>query len=636
MREAVHEAAQHTTSDAELAAARDKAQAALELEMSAESHNEWHDRFGNEARKGCDILVQALEREQVRTVFAYPGGCSMEIHQALTRSPTIRNILCRHEQGEIFAAEGYAKVTGEVGVCIATSGPGATNLVTGLADALLDSVPMVAITGQVPRKLIGTDAFQETPIVEVTRQITKHNYLVMDLNDLPRIVKEAFYLARTGRPGPVLIDVPKDVQQQLAVPDWDVPMAIAGYMGRLPQPPLPKDISPIIRALKEAKKPVLYVGGGCLDASKELREFVRLTQIPVAQTLMGLGTYDATDPLALQMLGMHGTVFANFAVDQSDLLLAFGVRFDDRVTGKLETFAANAKIVHIDIDPAELNKNKASYITVTGDVKPALNILNEELQKEEDPASWYDDWRDTVAKKREEFPMWYPKRDDVIVPQWAIKVLHEETNGEALITTGVGQHQMWAAQWYKLKEPRQWATSGGLGSMGFGLPSALGCAAAYDGTDKGRPKKTVVDIDGDGSFLMNCQELATAKIEKLEVKTFIMNNQHLGMVVQWEDRFYKANRAHTYLGHREGDYQKSKLLEDIYPDFVMLAKSFGVPSKRVTRPEELRPAIREMLDTPGPYLLDVMVPHVEHVLPMIPGGASFKDVITSGDGTVEY
>lgn len=636
VREAVREAATHTTSDAELKQARDKAQAALDLESTAENGGEWADRYGREPRKGCDILVQALEREDVHTVFAYPGGCSMEIHQALTRSPTIRNILCRHEQGEIFAAEGYAKVTGEVGVCIATSGPGATNLVTGLADALLDSVPMVAITGQVPRKLIGTDAFQETPIVEVTRQITKHNYLVMDLDDLPRIVKEAFYLARTGRPGPVLIDVPKDVQQQMAVPDWDVPMAIAGYMGRLPPPPTPKDLAPVLQALREAKQPVLYVGGGCLDASKELREFVRLTQIPVAQTLMGLGTYDATAPLALQMLGMHGTVFANFAVDQSDLLLAFGVRFDDRVTGKLETFASNAKIVHIDIDPAELNKNKESFITVTGDMKAALTLLNEQLRKEQDPAARYEEWRGVVAAKEAEFPMWYPKRDDVIIPQWAIEVLHEETNGEALITTGVGQHQMWAAQWYKLKEPRQWATSGGLGSMGFGLPSALGAAVAYDGTDKGRPKKVVVDIDGDGSFLMNCQELATAKIERLEIKTFILNNQHLGMVVQWEDRFYKANRAHTYLGSREGDYQKSGLMEDIYPDFVMMAKAFGVPGKRVTKPEELRPAIKEMLATPGPYLLDVMVPHVQHVLPMIPGGASFKEVITTGDGTVEY
>jgi acetolactate synthase-1/2/3 large subunit len=292
--------------------------------------------------------------------------------------------------------------------------------------------------------------------------------------------------------------------------------------------------------------------------------------------------------------------------------------------------------VHIDIDPAELNKNKDSFITVTGDMKASLALLNERLREEQDPAARYEEWRGVVAAKAAEYPMWYPKRDDVIIPQWAIEVLHEETNGEALITTGVGQHQMWAAQWYKLKQPRQWATSGGLGSMGFGLPSALGAAVAYDGTDKGRPKKVVVDIDGDGSFLMNCQELATAKIEKLEVKTFILNNQHLGMVVQWEDRFYKANRAHTYLGHREGDYQKSGLMSDIYPDFVMMAQSFGVPAKRVTKPEELRPAIKEMLATPGPYLLDVMVPHVQHVLPMIPGGASFKEVITTGDGTVEY
>uniref|UniRef100_A0A1D2AGP4 Acetolactate synthase n=1 Tax=Auxenochlorella protothecoides TaxID=3075 RepID=A0A1D2AGP4_AUXPR len=597
---------------------------------------DWVDRFGDAPRKGSDILVQALEREGVDVLFAYPGGASMEIHQALTRSDSIRNILCRHEQGEIFAAEGYAKVSGRVGVCIATSGPGATNLVTGLADALLDSVPLVAITGQVPRKLIGSDGFQETPIVEVTRQITKHNYLVMDVNDIPRVVKEAFYLARSGRPGPVLVDVPKDLQQTLAVPDWDAPMALGSYTGRLPPAPRAEPLAAVLEAVRAARRPVLYVGGGCLDAAAELAEFVAATGIPVAQTLMGLGAFSEEDPLALHMLGMHGTVYANYAVNDADLLIALGVRFDDRVTGKLEAFAARARVVHIDIDPAEISKNKEAHIPVCADVKPALALLNRMLRAAPVDRTQFAPWVEALEAKRAEFPLRYPTdRDDLIMPQRAIEMLYEETAGDAIVTTGVGQHQMWAAQFYKFKEPRRWVTSGGLGSMGFGLPSALGAAAAFDGKD-GRPKKVVVDIDGDGSFVMNCQELATAAVEGLETKCFILNNQHLGMVMQWEDRFYKANRAHTYLGRKEAEYHVTKDLGDIYPDFVTLAKAFNIPARRVIDPKELRSAIREMLDTPGPFLLDIIVPHIQHVLPMIPGGGSFKESITEGDGSIEY
>lgn len=621
------------TGEEEMRSAR-QAAVASSLE-SQPTKQAWVDRFGDQPRKGCDVLVQALEREGVDTLFAYPGGASMEIHQALTRSDVLRNVLCRHEQGEIFAAEGFAKVTGKVGVCIATSGPGATNLVTGLADALLDSVPLVAITGQVPRKLIGTDGFQETPIVEVTRQITKHNYLVMEASDIPRVIKEAFYLARTGRPGPVLVDIPKDVQQTMCIPDWDVSMNLSSYMSRLPPPPREVDLENVVEAIRLAKKPVLYVGGGCVNASEELKEFVRLTGIPVAQTLMGLGSFPEQDPLALQMLGMHGTVFANFAVNEADLLLAFGVRFDDRVTGKLETFAERARIVHIDIDPAEICKNKDAHIPIFSDVKPALKGLNEILLRDKPALNSFNSWISEIESVRSEFPQGYPERDDVIMPQWAIEVLYEETKGDAIITTGVGQHQMWAAQFYKFAEPRRWVTSGGLGSMGFGLPSALGAAAAFDGKG-GREKRVVVDIDGDGSFLMNCQELATASVEGLETKCFILNNQHLGMVVQWEDRFYKANRAHTYLGKRESEWHESKNPKDIYPDFVKMAESFGVPARRVFKPEEVRPAIREMLDTPGPYLLDIMVPHIQHVLPMIPGGGSYKDIITEGDGEDVY
>ncbi|KAM0935943.1 putative acetolactate synthase [Dioscorea sansibarensis] len=575
----------------------------------------------DEPRKGADILVEALELAGVTDVFAYPGGASMEIHQALTRSPTIRNHLLRHEQGESFAAEAYARATGRPGVCIATSGPGATNLVSALADALLDSVPLVAVTGQVPRRMIGTDAFQETPIVEVTRSITKHNYLVLDVDDIPRIIKEAFFLATSGRPGPVLVDIPKDIQQQLTVPDWSTPMRLPGYISRLPKAPERSHLEQIIRLVSESRRPVLYVGGGCVDASAELRRFVELTGIPVASTLMGLGVYPTDNELSLKMLGMHGTVYANYAVDRSDLLLAFGVRFDDRVTGKLEAFAKRAKIVHIDIDPAEIGKNKQPHVSICADIKVALKGLNAVLQ-DNDSKFDFSGWREELDEKKKEFPLTYKTFGDAIPPQYAIEVLNELTNGEAIISTGVGQHQMWAAQYYTYKRPRQWLTSAGLGAMGFGLPAAAGAAV-------GNPGVTVVDIDGDGSFLMNIQELAMIRIENLPVKIMVLNNQHLGMVVQWEDRFYKANRAHTYLGNPANEME-------IYPDFVQIAKGFNIPSARITKKEDVREVIRMMLETPGPFLLDVIVPHQEHVLPMIPSGGAFKDVIVDGDGRSSY
>nr|BAN92363.1 acetolactate synthase [Bacopa rotundifolia] len=584
-------------------------------------------RFASdEPRKGCDVLVEALEREGVTDVFAYPGGASMEIHQALTRSKIIRNVLPRHEQGGVFAAEGYARASGVPGVCIATSGPGATNLVSGLADALLDSVPLVAITGQVSRRMIGTDAFQETPIVEVTRSITKHNYLVLDVEDIPRIVKEAFFIARSGRPGPVLIDVPKDIQQQMVVPNWDQPMRLGGYLSRLPKPPSEMLLEQVVRLISESKKPVLYVGGGCLNSSEELRKFVELTGIPVASTLMGLGSYPGSDEeLALQMLGMHGTVYANYAVDKSDLLLAFGVRFDDRVTGKLEAFASRAKIVHIDIDSAEIGKNKQPHVSICADIKLALEGLNtilEEKARSGKVISDFSAWRQELKEQKEKYPLTFKTFDDAIPPQHAIQVLDELTCGNAIISTGVGQHQMWAAQFYKYNRPRQWLTSGGLGAMGFGLPAAIGAAVA-------RPDAVVVDIDGDGSFIMNVQELATIRVENLPIKIMLLNNQHLGMVVQWEDRFYKSNRAHTYLGNPSKE-------SEIFPDMLKFAEACDIPAARVTNIADLRAAIQKMLDTPGPYLLDVIVPHQEHVLPMIPSGGAFKDVITEGDGRTKY
>nr|UUW37512.1 acetolactate synthase [Cyperus brevifolius] len=578
----------------------------------------------SDPRKGADILVEALEREGVTDVFAYPGGASMEIHQALTRSPVIENHLLRHEQGESFAASGYARSTGKAGVCVATSGPGATNLVSALADALLDSVPMVAITGQVPRRMIGTDAFQETPIVEVTRSITKHNYLVLDVDDIPRIIKEAFFLATSGRPGPVLVDIPKDIQQQLAVPVWDTPMRLPGYTSRLPKEPEQNLLDQITRLVSESKRPVLYVGGGCCNSGAELKRFVELTGIPVTTTLMGLGNYPSNDELSLRMLGMHGTVYANYAVDKADLLLAFGVRFDDRVTGKLEAFASRSKIVHIDIDPAEIGKNKQPHVSICADVRSALRGMNEILESSGLHEKLdFSSWRAELNEQKKTYPLSYKTfGEEEIPPQYAIQVLDEMTNGEAIISTGVGQHQMWAAQYYNYKRPRQWLSSAGLGAMGFGLPAAAGAAV-------GNPGVTVVDIDGDGSFLMNIQELAMVKIENLPVKTMVLNNQHLGMVVQWEDQFYKANRAHTYLGNPENE-------EQIYPDFVRIAEGFGVPAARVSRRSEVREAVRKMLDTPGPYLLDVIVPHQEHVLPMIPSGGAFKDMILDGDGRTVY
>ncbi|KAG4960474.1 hypothetical protein AAZX31_13G224100 [Glycine max] len=581
-------------------------------------------RFGlDEPRKGADILVEALERQGVTDVFAYPGGASMEIHQALTRSSSIRNVLPRHEQGGVFAAEGYARSSGLPGVCIATSGPGATNLVSGLADALLDSVPLVAITGQVPRRMIGTDAFQETPIVEVTRSITKHNYLVLDVDDIPRIVNEAFFLATSGRPGPVLIDIPKDIQQQLAIPNWDQPIRLPGYTSRLPKSPNEKHLELIVRLVMESKKPVLYVGGGCLNSSEELRRFVELTGVPVASTLMGLGAYPIADDNSLQMLGMHGTVYANYAVDRADLLLAFGVRFDDRVTGKLEAFASRAKIVHIDIDSAEIGKNKQPHVSVCADLKLALKGINRVLESRGVAGKLdFRGWREELNEQKRRFPLSYKTFEKEISPQYAIQVLDELTNGEAIVSTGVGQHQMWAAQFYKYKRPRQWLTSGGLGAMGFGLPAAIGAAVA-------NPGAVVVDIDGDGSFMMNVQELATIKVEKLPVKILLLNNQHLGMVVQWEDRFYKSNRAHTYLGDPSNE-------NAIYPNMLKFADACGIPAARVTKKEDLRAAIQKMLETPGPYLLDVIVPHQEHVLPMIPSNGTFQDVITEGDGRTSY
>jgi acetolactate synthase I/II/III large subunit len=566
---------------------------------------------------GCDILVEALFRQGVDTIFAYPGGASMPIHQSLTRyTDRIRTILPRFEQGGGFAAHGYARSTGRPGVCLATSGPGALNFVTCLADAKMDSVPMIALTGQVPTRVIGTDAFQETPIIEVARGITKHHYLVMKTEDIPRVVKEAFYIATTGRPGPVIIDVPKDVQTRSIVPEYDPEMNLPGY--RPDRRATPAQIDQALETIRSAKRPVIYAGGGIIHAgaSKALHEFVAKTKAPVAMTVHGLGGFPQDHYLSLEMLGMHGSVYANYAVAESDLLIALGVRFDDRVTGKIEEFAKHGRIIHVDIDPSELNKNKPALLPIAGDVRHALEEMNRRLD-DLPLANSFEDWHAKIDEWKSAHPLRFETPQHAILPQQAIaetwKLVKERgLLDDTIVATGVGQHQMWAAQFWKFQKPRTWMTSGGLGTMGFGLPAAMGAQAAH-------PGKLVIDIDGDGSFLMNIQELATIKTEKLPVKILLLNNQHLGMVVQWEDRFFAGNRGHTYLGLGEG--------HPPYPDFVKIAEGFGVKAKQIAHPNDLKPALVEWLDAKEPYLLDVLVPHQEHVLPMIPSGMTVRDMI---------
>ncbi len=576
-----------------------------------------------EITSGADILVQSLVNQGVEIVFAYPGGASMPLHQALTRfKDKLRTILPRHEQGGGFAAQGVTRSTGKVGVCMATSGPGATNLVTAIADAKLDSIAMVAITGQVPVTSIGSDAFQETPIVEVCRGITKHHYLVTDVNDIARVVKEAFLVASTGRPGPVLVDIPKNVQLDSCVPVYDAELNLPGYSFESPMA-RPEQINQIAAAIKLAKRPVIYAGGGIVlaDASEQLCELVKKTGIPITTTVMGLGTFPGTDPLSLDMLGMHGTVYANYAVDEADLLIALGVRFDDRVTGKVAEFCKHGKIIHVDIDASELNKNKQAHIPVCSDVKFLLEELNKVVEPPDDISAWVEQ----CQRWKKEDPLKYDTEYPGITQQLAIHELWKLTaDRDPVIAVGVGQHQMWTAQFYKFSKPRRWLSSSGLGTMGFGLPAAMGVQAALK-------DRLVIDIEGDGSFLMNIQEMATCVCEKLPVKVLLVNNQHLGMVMQWEDRFMQGNRAHTYLGpidHPEAVGQGNGLgPQQRYPNFVQIAEGFGWGSRSIKEKADLLPALEEMIAYDGPFLLDVEVPYQEHVLPMIPGGHSVKDII---------
>jgi len=573
--------------------------------------------------KGSEIVVRALEKLGVETIFAYPGGPAIAMHQALSKS-SIRVILPRHEQGGAFAAGGYARATGKVGVAMATSGPGATNLVSGIADAYMDSVPTVFITSQVVSNLIGKNVFQETDMIGVSRPIVKHSYLVLHIEDLARTVKEAFYVASTGRPGPVVIDIPKDVQVATYTPDFDEPMQLDNY--QLPPAPKKEQIEAIRELIRNAHRPCIYAGGGVISggASEELRKFAHAYNIPVVTTLMGIGCFPENDPLSLRWLGMHGTVYANYAANECDLLLAFSARFDDRVTGVASKFAVHSTIVHVDIDDTEINKNKHADFGILADVKAVLHELNKKPIAKD-----YAPWFAAIDMWKKKWPITYRKRKG-LQPQTVIQTLSRLTKGKATIVPGVGQHQMWAAQFYDYSRPRQLLTSGGLGAMGFGLPAAMGAKAAC-------PDDLVINIDGDGSFQMNIQELGTLKVEELPVKMIILNNQHLGMVAQWEDRMYNHNRGNSVLGRCRGSSGKpgydctgcdgTRCTGAYYPDFVTIAKGYEVPGEMVCRPEDLEPAIRRMLKAKGPYLLDVHTGYEDHVLPMMLPGTDYKSIL---------
>jgi acetolactate synthase I/II/III large subunit len=565
------------------------------------NNSEWRKEI-----KGAEIAIKCLEREGTDVIFAYPGGASMEFHQALCNS-SIDVILPRNEQGGAFAAAGYSRATGRTGVCMATSGPGATNLLTGIADAYMDSVPLVVLTGQIPTPLIGKTAFQEIDIIGMTLPIVKHSYLVMDVKDISRVIKEAFYIANSGRPGPVIIDVPKDIQQQMIIPEFDETIKLRGYNPE--KTASDYDIEIVKEAIMNSEKPCIYAGGGIIsgDASAELIEFAQNYNIPVVTTLMGIGAFPENDPLSLKWLGMHGAVYANNAANECDLLICLGARFDDRVTGPVKTFAVPAKIIHVDIDRSELNKNKRADIGIVSNVKTFLQKINEKPIRKE-----YKEWHAQLNIWKKKFPLTYNKKSKSVLPQEVIDMIYRLSDGDAVIVPSVGQHQMWAAQYFNYTNPRQLLTSGGLGTMGFGLPTAIGAKVAC-------PDKNIICISGDGSFQMNIQELGTIHSYEINVKIVILNNQHLGMVAQWEDRFYGSQRGNTVLINERASRP--------YPDFCTIAKGYMIPGREVYKKEELEDAIKEMLAAKGPYILDVHTQYNEHVLPMIPPGKTYKEII---------
>ena len=556
---------------------------------------------------GAQILLECLKQEGVEHIFGFPGGAVIDIYHEMPGFP-FQHILVRHEQGAVHAADGYARSTGKPGVCLVTSGPGATNTVTGIATAYMDSIPLIVFTGQVPTPLIGNDAFQEVDIVGITRPCTKHNYLVKDVNDLARIVKEAFYIATTGRPGPVLIDLPKDVMQA-RTSNFDYPDKITMRSYNPNYLPNRKQVRKAAKLIAEAKKPLLYGGGGIISSSA-YQEFTRLARrfnIPVTTTLMGLGAFPGNDELWLGMLGMHGTYAANMAVNDCDVLIAVGARFDDRVTGKIATFAPHARIIHIDIDPTSIRKNVSVDIPIVADCQNALKALEEELDKLDcDFEKQHGEWIKCVRQWAATHPLTYKESDKYIKPQMVVEKIYELTRGEAIITTEVGQNQMWAAQFYNYHYPRTFISSGGLGTMGYGFPAAIGAQLAH-------PEKLVIDIAGDGSIQMNIQELATAVSYDLPVKVVILNNGYLGMVRQWQELFYNRNYSATQL-------QKN-------PDFVKLAEGYGAQGFRVEKKEELVPVLKEAFATKKTCIVDVWVEPEENVYPMVPAGASLTEML---------
>jgi len=560
----------------------------------------------NRMMTGAQILMEILKSEGVDTIFGFPGGAVIDIYDELSKTD-IRHILVRHEQGAVHAADGYSRASGRVGVCLVTSGPGATNTVTGIASAYMDSIPVVILTGQVPTHLIGNDAFQEVDIVGITRSCTKHNYLVTNAEDLAGTLKEAFYLARSGRPGPVLVDIPKDIAKtgvQFTMPEES---NLKSY--RPTYNPNIKQLQKIIALIEESEKPVIFAGGGVIlsKGSKELTEFARKTKIPVTTSLMGLGAFPGSDPLWLGMIGMHGTFRANLSVGACDLLIAIGVRFDDRVTGKTDSFAPNAKIVHIDIDPTSIRKNIPVSVPVVGDCRVALDQLNQMIGKADfgNIIKKRQKWFNQIRRWKTTNPLSY-KQKDTIMPQYVIENLFNITKGKAIVTTEVGQNQMWAAQYYHFDKPGHFITSGGLGCMGFGLPAAIGAQVAC-------PGELVVDIAGDGSIQMNIQELATAVQYSLPVKVVILNNRYLGMVRQWQELFYDKRYSYTCMDHS--------------PDFVKLAEAYGAVGLRATKPEEVVPVLRKGLNSDKTVIMDFQVEREENVYPMVPAGAPLTEML---------
>ncbi len=551
--------------------------------------------------KGTEIFLKVLEEEKVDIIFGYPGGAVLDLYDQLYQSD-LRHILVRHEQGAVHAADGYARATGNVGVCLVTSGPGATNTVTGIATANMDSIPLVVFTGQVPTGLIGNDAFQECDITGITRPCTKHNFLVRNIEELASTIKEAFHIARSGRPGPVLVDLPKNVMA--AQYDYD-PANIKIRNQEAVYKPAPKKMANVLDMLNAAKKPLIMTGGGVIlgKASDELTLLARKYEIPVTGTLMGLGSFPGTDPLWLGMLGMHGTYYANMAVSHCDFMLALGVRFDDRVTGSIETFAANAKIVHIDIDPSSINKNVTIDLPIIGDTKATLKDILRFLEEHHytQDADSRAQWLREIAEWRGKVPLSYCQNGEVIKPQYVIEKLQMLTKGDALITTDVGQHQMWTAQFFHFDRPNTFISSGGLGTMGFGLPAAIGVKCAF-------PDRQVVAIAGDGSIQMNIQELATAAQYNIAVKVVLLNNEFLGMPRQWQEMFYNKRYSHTDMSYA--------------PDFVKLAEAFGVIGLRATKPAEVETVLEQGLAADKPVLMDFRISREECVYPMVhPGGS---------------